>query len=1498
MRITSAIDRPIKDEHVIGTDPPLRPELPGVWRRRINPFLGRSLSDRALTAEQEVRAGIQRLRGQGVTAGVVSGLDVLLEPGARSAAPGLAVLQILPGQGLTQSGEDVSVSSTRRIRLGDLPVFARVDHLDAIANDDPPSGSDPDAPEPDPETAPPADGVMTGLRPRLPRRIGPTLAHIITRTAAADLPRVAVLVAEPVTATILGRPGDTCPRDPRDEPYDDLQLIDGCRLVLAFWPAEMVAIAGGPDYSMPPMGPTRRNALAYRAFNVERRMAQGEYHPWEDVGVPLALVGFNDDWTLDFIDRAAVMRMGGQPNPRTPLVTRSGTPILWQARVSQFVEHLSELPDLTPATLAAAMRHLPPIGFLPADVIDIPTRRQQFFPAGFTLSAAPVPLEQLDVLMRDSASLIPINLDASDAVELLVPVPDRVYEPGLLETAEVDPAFARAITRYTADRTQWLIRREMVRRRRDLQMDAATGKRARWPASDLPADEVLPYPTTRPPVTATRVSSVAAGLGRRVLQMRHAKSSLDIDATDRIYLWVRVASAVGLTGFSLAFGERATYDATGQFLYGVFWGSSAGLPLGDDPVVGPSQRQGDMPATGRWVRLEVPASATWHPGGETIGGMSFEGIEFAQMGGTIEWGPMGRIDNDGNETVWIADDAPQHAVLMDSAFGLRPGDWPWVPADILETPEEPDYGTLRNGGTRVSVAIDKFWDRWYSNPFLQRDLDELNERGIDGFNALVRPRLKATNDAIDLGFVRARADIYRVRQFMLGADAASRLVTSPTLADVATREESARATSEKLSDFLRSAYETSFRRDPSNPLRPQATTYAGPVAGRPSAGGASAMYMTTMDASVTRAVRVAPAYVPSAGTQATAYFAAPPPRQSVNTGIGAPVAPVYVPPPGVQSSVMTYVMPPAAGSIASYYTATTAARAYSTRDVTSQLYLPGAVERTASVAERLTPAPAVQAHQAALSGKLAVVSAIAGLLEMDGERPKGIALGDLPSVGYELVSGRTRPPGVANTIADVIADMKLTPTARAYQDSDQLAETSATHEADYFRAAVATIDNTIALMRLVEGRVDLYQRMLDDAQSVRETLMQNVAAADTRLRLIDTELAEARHDLGVAMALLAEERERIDALNARRQAILREHAKMIVFRRPRRAPHTWSVPTAPATSLLVEAPVSVCLREHDDVPEEIRDYAALFRDAPVAWFPAVKQRMDLLDRLDAVRAALLAARLRAQMGWPYFGYVPSSTQPRFLSAVYAAIAAQREVMDRRRQYAAQLDYSVLQSVNLLIARQTVIEAASMGDLIAGDYNRPVLARMAATEIESIGQIAGCLHESFAEVPPVMRMEWAEMLSAFDNPAPLHRLAGLPDWSTLPLETRRTQQGFVDWLFSRIDRSITDAESAMNELIRVCLLMAAHAPVDRLIPARLVAPAPARLGASLDLALDARLARIGMMAVVRDAQAQPIAHAVIENLEDGMARARITHSFQSIATISVSARVELTRSFLR
>lgn len=1496
MRFVSTIDRPIADEHVIGVDPPLSPALDGVWRKRINPFTGRSLSDRALTAEQESRAGIQRLRGQNLTAGIVSGLDLMLEPSARGAAPANAHLQVLPGFGLTQTGEDIVVSTPRRIAIGRIPVHARVDILDAIARNGPPP-SDPSA-----------EPGNLGMSPLLPRRTGPELGAIIAAPAAAALPRVAILVAEPVTATILAGLQSNCSPDPRDDPYDDLQRIDGIRLTLSFWPSEQIASDATPDYSLPASGPDRRNRLAYRIFDVERGMLPGDMHPWERVGVPIALIAFNPDWTLDFIDRSAVVRLGGQPNPRTSLVPQGGSPILWQARVAQFVEQLAELDDLTSAALTSTFRQLPPAGFLPAGVIDLTTRRQQFFPAGFSLTAAPVPLEHLDLAVRESAGLDPIDLNVPDAIELLVPVPERVYEPGLLETAAVDPAFAQAMARFAEDRTNWLKRREMLRRRRDLLIDAVTGTLPSTPASDLPLTEVLPFPEERAPLLVTRVRLVEAGAALRTLRMVGSGIPMELSKGDRIFVWIRIADAANLRGFSIRLGVITSAIEGGRY-NGVFWGAPDGLPISTGDANIDTRKLGDLPDAGVWTRLEAPADARWSPTGGVLTNVSADGLELSQFGGTIEWAAIGKIDQNGNETIWIADDALPGATLRDNASEM-PG-WPQSPAGEDEVPIEIDAGTSEAAGVRSVNAIERFRERW-TQSFLSDDFTDLDNDGIDGFIKGVETRLKATNDAIDVGFVRARADIYRVRQYMLGADAASRLVTSPALADLAARDEGARATSIDLSAFIKTAYQTDFLRNPDEPLETKPKRAAGvPLppqpAPAPSPGGSSLFFngirLSQFSTSTTTPLPTFTTTRTSTFTTATTAPAAAPvaiaaqPRVFTTPAVFAGGA--AVPMTGVAAEISPAASFLSSTALSRFGDSAVRAdlpplRAFDPSDIQAQTPLPGVVERSVSVAERLKPSPAVEAHGYAIAGKYAAVNAIAGLLGnmSNGIRPKGIAIGDLPAPGFSYnLATDPLPPRRKNTIGDVIFDRNSRGIILQYDDLDERKAADQRHEADYFTAAVNAIDNTIALMRLVEGRVDLYNKLAADARDVRGQLLGNMSEADARLRVIGAEVEEARHDVSVATALLAEEQDRVEKLNARRAAILAANIKTIVFRRARFADSKYTVPVAAASAALAEAPIAVCLREHDSVPEELRDYAALFRDAPVGWFPAVKVRLDLIDRLEAARKSLVAVRLRAAAPFE-LTFVRASNPPKMLAVVDQVIGAQRSIIDQRRLAALQLDLAGAAVSELSSARAALADRASLADLIAGDHNRPQLSRLAASEIESIGQVAGCLYASFGEVPPVMRLEWAELLSEFDTPAPLSSLAGLPRWNTLPLELRRTQQGFVDWLFSRIDRSIAPAEGAINELVRIALLLAAHAPVDRIIPARLVAPAPARIGGRLDLAVDIRAVRIGMTAFVRGADSSLIAHAVVDDLAEGVARARIVKVFSAATTIAAGVRIDL------
>ncbi|MCJ2186503.1 hypothetical protein, partial [Novosphingobium beihaiensis] len=337
MEITKPIRRSFADEHVIGIDPPMQPSLPNVWRRRIHAFAGRSVSDKALTAEQSLRSGMQRLYGLSLTPGLVEGLELAPENGAIGAAPGDALIRLEPGFGLARSGEDISASRTVRLPIGRLPVIARVDGGGG--------GGDGIAEEGDESPA-----FTSRLRPELPRAIGDTLSQRIAAGTADSLPRAGIVVAQPITAELIGTPLDDCRPDPRDDPYIDLQRVDGLRLALYIWPGEMVALDGGADYALPARGPAWRNRLAHGVFSVESLFAPDEAHPWESWGVPLALAGFTEDWNLAFIDRQAVARSGGKPRSRSRTGIAGGDDRLWQARLDQFTAQLGDLDTLDPAS--------------------------------------------------------------------------------------------------------------------------------------------------------------------------------------------------------------------------------------------------------------------------------------------------------------------------------------------------------------------------------------------------------------------------------------------------------------------------------------------------------------------------------------------------------------------------------------------------------------------------------------------------------------------------------------------------------------------------------------------------------------------------------------------------------------------------------------------------------------------------------------------------------------------------------------------------------------------------------------------------------------------------------------------------------------------------------------------------------------------------------------------------------------------------------------------
>lgn len=78
----------------------------------------------------------------------------------------------------------------------------------------------------------------------------------------------------------------------------------------------------------------------------------------------------------------------------------------------------------------------------------------------------------------------------------------------------------------------------------------------------------------------------------------------------------------------------------GNWNFRAYWGENL-IPFGSDGTVS-RQRQGDLPALGEWVRLEVPVSASGLNPGDKLNGWAF-----TQWGGTVYWDKSGVVTREG-----------------------------------------------------------------------------------------------------------------------------------------------------------------------------------------------------------------------------------------------------------------------------------------------------------------------------------------------------------------------------------------------------------------------------------------------------------------------------------------------------------------------------------------------------------------------------------------------------------------------------------------------------------------------------------------------------------------------------------------------------------------------------------------------------------------------------------------------------------------------------------
>ncbi len=159
---------------------------------------------------------------------------------------------------------------------------------------------------------------------------------------------------------------------------------------------------------------------------------------------------------LQTTDNSVIWINNGSGNP--PIIQ----PALAQARVNQLSEQLSQvMAQQEPfTTLADIFATLPPSGILPAQAVSFVQQRAAWLPPNWSVSAAPVHLEELESVLETGMRLellaaqtsAPADATLMEPVELLVPLPDALYDPNIFVAESVAATFSDEVAKATTAR--------------------------------------------------------------------------------------------------------------------------------------------------------------------------------------------------------------------------------------------------------------------------------------------------------------------------------------------------------------------------------------------------------------------------------------------------------------------------------------------------------------------------------------------------------------------------------------------------------------------------------------------------------------------------------------------------------------------------------------------------------------------------------------------------------------------------------------------------------------------------------------------------------------------------------------------------------------------------------------------------------------------------------------------------------------------------------------
>lgn len=807
-------------------------------------------------------------------------------------------------------------------------------------------------------------------------------------------------------------------------------------------------------------------------------------------------------------------------------------------------------------------------------------------------------------------------------------------------------------------------------------------------------------------------------------------------------------------------------------------------------------------------------------------------------------------------------------------------------------------------------------------------------RGLRPTVAALARKLDTANDTADMGFLRLQSDIFRVRKQLVGEEDATRLATSPVLANLA-HTTTGLETSKLFSSIVTEAPKPKTQLKLSAAAMPQIMTIIAPIMAEGGPPLGTIMAMETAKSSVSESISIK--YEPR-----TSY------TKTFTGSFGKTVTPIepVKPAPAVKATDIKDLG--LAGIKADLNTSILQASDIAWHGL---IYGKASPIRTATVAERLRPSPAQEAKNSAVATKAEVVRGIQELgLNLEG-LPLPVSASRvtlIPKTARDSMIGALQSQGGATNaavIAILTADdaMPLDGDVAVLSDKHLLTYTAVEHpqqqddpnnpgrtipntanvaiykkvqevagqlyetrlgldhdnlagliladrldpdpddpdEAAFFAAAVDALESAVSILRLFEGRVQSYAAFLD---RLRKALVEAIDLSEKWTDAKDylhAEIAEAVHDQEVGTALMIEEQARLDAINMRRRDILEKHVDIVAFARPMTADRLKSAPGLPLYRPLTEL-MPACLESEADLPDELEEILEAMRDAPVGWYPQIAAELGNIRQprhyiniwqrgLD--RAGLWLARNAEAKPAVHASGDQARVAGKATTGVYLALAGL--MAQRKSLLATRLTRKIdtLNGASWTTLNTLARDELSIEDLETGGKAGRKAGSNGAKMIAEIGAVAGCFLEGLRQVPAEIRLIWADTLSAHDKAIDLSDINAARGWAAIPFEQRRGLEVMHQWLFARIDIKNAQARGMMSTLIRVCLLMSSHAPVSSIVEGVTVETRNIEKGESFLVDVKQGSAGIGMIATIGTGADK--SRGVIEDLVGNRALVRVT-----------------------